>query len=288
MTGFGRHKQLINDTEITVEIKSVNHRYLDLSIKTPRIYGFLDDFIKKEVSKSILRGKVDVFVTIDMSKNNDTSIEINENILMEYIKLCDTTCSKFGIENDLKMSNVLKIPDILSLKKEDANAEKLTHDVILVLSTALENHSAMRLAEGIEMKSDILSRTENIKKMVALVEEKSPMTVVAYREKLFKKLKEVLEDTTISEDRILAESAVFADKVSVCEETVRLYSHIIQLCKMAECDGAIGRKLDFLIQEFNREANTIGSKATDSDIAKVVIDMKSEIEKIREQIQNVE
>ncbi|MFI3115226.1 MAG: YicC/YloC family endoribonuclease [Clostridia bacterium] len=286
MTGYGRVSNIINDREITVEIKSVNHRYLDLSIKTPRIYGFLDEYIKKEMI--ITRGKVDVYITIDSSKSSDTKIEIDENLLQEYLKVLRDTCQKYNIEDDIKISNITKLPDVLSVKKEEADATKLAEDVVIVLKEAVLQYEKMREFEGQSLKNDILSRNNEILKLVEIIEESSPQTVIAYQKRLFAKLQEVLSNNSISEDRILAESAVFADKVSVCEETVRLKSHIMQFEQMCDTEGAIGRKMDFLIQEFNREANTIGSKANDSAIAKIVIDLKSEIEKIREQVQNVE
>ncbi|MFI3227037.1 MAG: YicC/YloC family endoribonuclease [Clostridia bacterium] len=288
MTGYGRVKETINNREITVEIKSVNHRYLDLNIKTPRIYGFLDEHIKKIMTKAVSRGKVDIFVSIDSSKSDETKIELNETLLCEYLKVLRATCETYGIEDDLKISNISKLPDILSVKKEEADASELLGDVLTVLNKSLEQYEQMRVYEGNELKNDILTRKDTILGMVSIVEGRSPQTVIEYRERLYAKLKEVLESTTISEDRILMESAVFADKVSVTEETVRLRSHVSQLEIMCDAKGAIGRKMDFLIQEFNREANTIGSKANDSDIAKVVIDLKAEIEKIREQIQNIE
>ena len=288
MTGYGRLKETINDREITVEIKSVNHRYLDLNIKTPRIYGFLDEHIKKIISKVISRGKVEVFVTIDASQSNDTKIQINENLLCEYLTVLRETCEKHNILDDISITNITRLPDILSVKKEEADASMLLQDVLVVLGKTVEQYEQMRAYEGDQLKNDILLRKDIICDMVSVIEERSPQTVVEYRERLSAKLKEILESSTISEDRILMESAVFADKVSVTEETVRLLSHISQLENMCQVEDPIGRKLDFLIQEFNREANTIGSKANDSEIGKVVINLKAEIEKIREQVQNIE
>lgn len=288
MTGYGRVSNTINNREITIEIKSVNHRYLDLTIKTPRIYNFLDEHIKKNITSEISRGKVDVYVTIDASKTDNMIIEINENLLCKYVDILRKTCKEHEIEDDLKISNIVKLPDILAIKKEETDTESLLSDVLLVLKTAIEQYQSMRECEGLEMKSDILNRKNNILNLVTLIEKRSPQTVLEHREKLFAKLKEILVSNSISEDRILQESAIFADKISVAEETVRLKSHILQLHDMCSVNEPIGRKMDFLIQEFNREANTIGSKSNDAEIAKLVIELKSEIEKIREQIQNVE
>ncbi len=288
MTGYGRVRDIINDREITIEIKSVNHRYLDLGIKTPRIYGFLEEDIKKVLSKSISRGKVDIFVTIDASKADDTIIELNERMLCQYLDVLRETCEKHNIEDDLKISNITKLPDILSVKKQETDVSELSTDVLKVLNASIEQFEKMRIDEGEQLKKDILSRKDTILDMVKIVEDRSPQTVAEYQKRLFAKLKDILDSRSILEERILLESAIFADKISVAEETVRLRSHILQLEEMCKCDQPIGRKMDFLIQEFNRETNTIGSKSNDAEISKVIIELKSEIEKIREQIQNIE
>lgn len=288
MTGYGRHKEIIAGREITVEVKSVNHRYLDLTIKAPRIYGFLDEHIKKKVSQSVARGKVDVFITIDSSATDETIIEVNENLLSAYLKILKETAEKYQIEDKVDNISITRLPDVMSIKKQEANQDELLESVMAVLKVALTNYTAMREREGQELYNDIMLKKDEILDLVAKIEERSPKTVVEYREKLFAKLSEILESTSIPEDRILAESAIFADKVSVDEETVRLKSHISQLISMCDDTGAIGRKMDFLIQEFNREANTIGSKASDSEVVKCVIELKAVIEKIREQVQNIE
>lgn len=288
MTGYGRHKEVINNRDITVEIKSVNHRYLDLTIKAPRIYGFLDDYIKKIMTKNVSRGKVDVYISIDTSKSTDTKIEINEVLLEEYLEVLRKTSEKYDLKDDITILGVTKLPDVVSIKKEEADVDEIIADVTTVLIKALEQYQNMRIVEGAELKKDFLLRKDNILEMTETIEKRSPQTVVQYRERLFAKLQEVVNLPSVTDERILLESAVFADKVSVTEETVRLRSHVLQLESMCELKEPIGRKLDFLIQEFNREANTIGSKASDSEIAKVVINLKGEIEKIREQVQNIE
>lgn len=288
MTGYGRVETTINETEITVEIKSVNSRYLDLNIKTPRIYAFLDDSIKKCITKNIARGKVDVYISIDTSKTNDTKIEINENMLVEYLQVLRNTCEKHNLKDDISIMSIAKLPDMIKVSKKEEDLEKLKQDVLCVLDMALIKYNDMREKEGAELCKDMLYRKDLICDMVKKIEEKSPQTVENYKNRLFEKLKDVLENTTITEDRILLESAVFADKTSVCEETVRLISHTNQLVDICALNEPVGRKLDFLIQEFNREANTIGSKANDTELSKIVIELKGEIEKIREQVQNVE
>ncbi len=288
MTGYGRHKEIIANREITVEVKSVNHRYLDINIKSPRIYGFLDEVIKKRLAESVLRGKIDVYVAIDSSKTDETIIEVNEPLLESYIKILTETAEKYDVENKLDNMGIAKLPDVLIVKKDEADEDELTSSVLEVLDKAILSYNKMRDVEGERMSDDICAKKDEISGLVSEIEVRAPKIVLEYREKLFAKLSEILASNAISEDRILTESAIFADKISVDEEIVRLRSHIGQLDEMCKEKGAVGRKLDFLIQEFNREVNTIGSKASDKDVIKNVIELKSTIEKIREQVQNIE
>lgn len=288
MTGYGRASDTLHMRGITVEVKSVNHRYLDCTVKAPRAYVFLDDAIKSAVSESAARGKFDVFITIDNSESENVSIKLNESLLEGYLDVFDKLKCDYGINKDVTVSEIIRIPDILTVEKQEADAEELTADVISVLKAALEGHAEMRIKEGARLAEDILSRLELIEKLAGSVEERSPKCVEEYREKLEARMQEVLESAMIEPQRILTEAAIFADKIAVDEETVRLRSHIAQFREMLRDGGAIGRKLDFLVQELNREVNTIGSKANDLEVTSTVVDIKAEIEKIREQVQNIE
>ena len=288
MTGYGRARQTLHDRDITVELRSVNHRYLDVNVKAPRIYGFLEEAAKSAVSKLIARGKVDVYISIDASASNDVCISVNHNLLENYLDALHEMRDQYGLTDDISVMRVARMPDVFSTEKQEADAEELTKDVMEVLQAAGEDFCAMRAREGVKMKEDILSRGQTILGWVADVEERSPKAVEEYRAKLTARMNEVLADTTIDPQRILAEAAIYADRTAVDEETVRLRSHISQLQSMTAEEKPIGRKLDFLIQEMNREANTIGSKANDIALAQIVVNIKSEIEKIREQIQNIE
>lgn len=288
MTGYGVSNELMFGREIAVEIKSVNSRYLDLSIKTPKIYGFLDEQVKKVVTKNIARGKVEVSVFIKNSENTDTCIEINQNMLEKYLSALNEISAKYNVPN--KVDNVVlsKIPEVITVKKTEENQDEIIVSTVKILEHALEKYNKMRTNEAIELKKDIIYKKDLILDLISKIEEKSDLYAENYRAKMFVRLKEILQDTQISEDRILMESAIFADKTSVDEEVVRLKSHILQLEEMLEIPEPIGRKLDFLVQEINREINTIGSKANDIEVSKMVIDLKALVEKIREQIQNIE
>ena len=288
MTGYGRASESLHMRTITVEVKSVNHRYLDCTVKTSRAYSFLEDAIKAAISGKVARGKVDVFVTIDNSESEDFAVKLNEPLLKGYLEVFDRLNAEYGIKNDISVTDVVRIPDILSVEKQEADAEELTADVVSVLELALSGHSEMREKEGGRLQEDISSRLSLIEKLAGSVEERSPQCVEEYREKLEARMKEVLESAMIEPQRILTEAAIFADKIAVDEETVRLHSHIAQFREMMRAGGPIGRKLDFLVQELNREVNTIGSKANDLQITSTVVDIKGEIEKIREQVQNIE
>ncbi len=286
MTGFGRCLVALNGKTIIVEIKSVNHRYFEFSSRVPKSCGFLDEKLKSFIQNKISRGKVDVGVSIQYDTVCDEEIEVNSEIANGYISALRN--AGLGLEDDLTLSKIMRLPDVFVVKKVEEDEEAVWNDVKTAAETALERFIAMRENEGEKMREDILSRLDYITSLVEKIEQRSPETVEKYRKKLFDKISEVLKDTNVDEQRILTEAAIFSEKTAVDEETVRLRSHIKQCREMLSLDEAVGRKLDFLIQEFNREANTIGSKCQDIEITKIVVDLKSEIEKIREQIQNIE
>lgn len=288
MTGYGSAKGQTGGLEITVELKSVNNRYLDTSVRLPRSFLFAEDAVKSTVQAHISRGKVDVFVSIDTSLADDMTVKVNEPLLKGYIEAIRHISEEYSLANDLTALSVSRFPDVLSVEKKDLDAEAISAALCEVTERALCDFDAMRLREGEKLRDDVLSRLETIDALVATVERESPKTVAEYRSRLEQKMAEVLGTAGIDESRILAEAALFADHIAVDEETVRLRSHMAQLRTMINGNSPTGRKIDFLIQEFNREANTIGSKCQNSDIAHVVVDLKSEIEKIREQIQNIE
>lgn len=288
MTGYGSAKGAVEGIEITIELKSVNNKFLDTAIRMPRSFLFAEEAIKQTVSSHISRGKVDVFVTVDSSITDDMVVKVNEPLLRGYIEALSSISDRFGLQNDVSVMGVSRFPDVLSVEKKELDADAVAEGMRLIAENALADFDRMRMIEGEKLKADVLSKLENIENCVSVIEENSPKTVKEYRERLTGKLKEVLGTSGIDESRILTEAAIFADKIAVDEETVRLRSHIAQLRQMLETGSPIGRKIDFLLQEFNREANTTGSKCQNSDIAHVVVELKSEIEKIREQIQNIE
>lgn len=288
MTGYGSAKGQTGGLEITVELKSVNNRYLDTSVRLPRSFLFAEDAVKSAVQAHISRGKVDVFVSIDTSLADDMTVKVNEPLLKGYIEAIRHISEEYSLANDLTALSVSRFPDVLSVEKKDLDAEAISAALCEVTERALCDFDAMRLREGEKLRDDVLNRLETIDALVSTVERESPKTVAEYRSRLEQKMAEVLGTAGIDESRILAEAALFADHIAVDEETVRLRSHMAQLRTMINGNSPTGRKIDFLIQEFNREANTIGSKCQNSDIAHVVVDLKSEIEKIREQIQNIE
>ena len=288
MTGYGSAKGQAGDLQISVEVKSVNNRYLDASVRMPRSFLFAEDAVKSAIGRHISRGKVDMFINVDSSAADDMSVKVNEALLKGYIDAINLISGKYGLENDLTAVSAGRFPDILSVEKKDLDAEEISAGLVSVAEEALRDFDAMREREGEKLCTDVLSKLETISSLVTVVEEESPRTVEAYRNRLREKISEVLSSAGVDENRILAEAAIYADRVAVDEETVRLRSHMSQLRSMLAGGSPIGRKIDFLIQEFNREANTIGSKCQNSDIAHVVVELKSEIEKIREQIQNIE
>ena len=290
MTGFGRCEAEINGREITVEIKSVNHRYFEFSCRTPRGYGFLDDKLKSYVNSRVSRGKIDMFVTIGANDEAPSEVTVNHQLVSGYINAMKEISDTYGVENDVTVVSLSRFPDVFTVHKPAEDEEQITNDVLSVAKTALDSFISMRETEGEKMKADILSRANTILSIVGEIEERSPQTVAEYEERLLERIKQTLEDyeVEIDEQRVLTEVAVFSDKIAVAEETVRLRSHFEQLNKFLEYDEPVGRKIDFIIQEMNREANTIGSKVQDAVLAHKVVDIKSEIEKIREQVQNIE
>ncbi|MBQ1411210.1 MAG: YicC family protein [Oscillospiraceae bacterium] len=288
MTGYGRAVGVFADKQITVELRSVNNRYLDCSVKTPRLYAFCEDAIKQAVKQSVTRGKVDVFVTVTLTQSTDVRIGLNRPVLEGYLSALRAIAEGYPVRDDVSVSTLSRLPDIFIVEKTEEDEELLKAQLLGVVAEALQGYDAMRRAEGEALARDLSAKAEGILECVSFVEERSPRSVAEYRGKLFAKMQEVLQSATMDEARILTEAAIFADKVAVDEETVRLRSHIDQLRVMLCADEPIGRKLDFLMQEINRETNTIGSKCSDLAIARTVVDMKAELEKIREQIQNIE
>ena len=288
MTGYGRAVQTVGGREFTVEIRSVNNRYLDCSVKLPRMVSFAEDSVKQAVKAAISRGKVDVYITIKSEAEVDTKITLNAAILEGYLSAMRQMVAEHGVRDDISVSTVSRLPDIFTVEKPEVDEEALKKDLLQVVTAALESYDAFRVAEGAALDADLRKRGNTILEFVSQVEAGNGQTVIDYRARLYNKLKEVLGNTNIDESRILTEAAIFADKVAVDEETVRLRSHLEQMNNMLTAGGAMGRKLDFLLQEMNREANTIGSKCTDVRLARIVVDIKAELEKIREQTQNIE
>ncbi len=294
MTGYGRAQKIINGRDILVEVRSVNHRYYEYSSRIPRAYSYIDEKLKALLKSAISRGKAEVSVTINNIEGKDTVIAVNKDVAEGYVNALRSLNQQMGtdgecwLEDDIKLSKLLKMPDIFTIQKAPDDEEQVWADVAEVASEAIAKFVDMRTTEGERLFADVNSKADLILEMVGKVEELSPQTVENYRSRLYKKLSEVLESKNIDEQRILTEAAIFSEKIAVDEETVRLRSHIAQLKEMLVNEEAIGRKLDFIVQEMNREVNTIGSKAQDLNITKIVVDMKAEIEKIREQIQNIE
>ncbi|MBQ7129167.1 MAG: YicC family protein [Clostridia bacterium] len=288
MTGYGRCSETNENMEITAEIKAVNHRYFDFSARVPRQFGFLDEKIKQYVHSRVNRGKVEVYITVKLLENEAIAVEVNQPLAKAYVDALAQIQNEYNLENNTQPIDIARFPDVLNVKKEEQDEDEIFAAVKKVLEKAVDAFVEMRMSEGEKLKNDVLSRCETILGYVDFIEEKSPESVKNYRNRLEQKMKELLGDKQVDEQRLLTETAVFADKIAVDEETVRLKSHISQLNDMMNSGEAIGRKLDFLIQEMNREANTISSKCSEIEITKTVVEIKSEIEKIREQIQNIE
>ena len=288
MTGYGRVEKTLHNRTIAVELRSVNNRYLDCTVKLPRLYFFAEESVKARVQKYISRGKVDVFISVDQRGAENVSVSLNRPVAEGYLNAMQMMGEAFGLENDLTVSALSRFPDVFIMEKEQPDTEMLTADICAVLDLALENHALMRRREGNRLVEDIKGRLSLLSSLADQAELRSPQTVTEYRNRLEQKMREILEHTAVDETRILTEVALFADKVSVNEEIVRLRSHLDQAADLLNSDGPVGRKLDFLLQELNREVNTIGSKGNDVEMARLVVDIKAELEKVREQVQNIE
>ena len=288
MTGYGRAVQTIDGREITVELRSVNNRYLDCTVKLPRMFSFAEDGVKSRVKAAVSRGKVDVYIGVNTAQAADVQVAVNRPVLEGYLAALRQIEADYGVRDDVTVMSLARLPDVFSVEKTEEDEQKLTQDILSVADEAIARYNAMRETEGAALEADLRSRAQTILERVAIVEQRSPETVAEYRERLRQKMQEVLQNTAIDEGRILQEAAIYADRIAVDEETVRLRSHLAQLGDMLTKGGAIGRKLDFLLQELNRETNTIGSKCNDLELSNVVVDMKAELEKIREQTQNIE
>lgn len=288
MTGYGRSRQVLDGREITVEIRSVNHRYLEYSARIPRMYGYLEEKLKTFLQSSMSRGKVEVTVTIQNLTGGDTVVQINQALAKGYLDAMRSQAESLGLKDDLTLSTLTRFNDVFTLQKLEEDQQVIWNSVQQVARQALDQFLEMRRQEGERLKLDLLQKLGLLNGHVAAVEEQSPKTVAAYRERLLQKMEELLADRCIDQQRILLEAGLYAEKIAVDEETVRLKSHLEQFAQMMEQSGPVGRKLDFLVQEINRETNTIGSKAQDLAVTRRVVEMKSEIEKIREQIQNIE
>lgn len=288
MTGYGRAVETVNGREFTVELRSVNNRYLDCTVKLPRSLTFGEDAVKQAVKATITRGKVDVYISVRSESAADVQVTLNEAMVEGYLAAMQKMVSQYGVRDDVSVSVLSRMPEVFTVERGQVDEEQLLSDLMGVVRLALQNYDAMRTTEGAAMEKDLRSRGDTILELVSQVEAGSSQTVADYRTRLENKLKEVLANTAIDESRILTEAAIFADKVAVDEETVRLRSHLQQMNTMLTTGGPIGRKLDFLLQEMNREANTIGSKCSDVALARIVVEIKAELEKIREQTQNIE
>ena len=288
MTGYGRAVETVNGREFTVEIRSVNNRYLDCTVKLPRSFSFAEEAVKAAVKAAVSRGKVDVYISVRSETEADVQVTLNKPVVEGYLAAMRQMVSDYGVTDDISVSTLSRLSDVFVVDKPKADEDQLKADLLSVVEKALLAYDAMRVTEGLALENDLRSRANTILELVAQVEELNPKTVSDYRKRLEEKMREVLENKSIDESRILTEAAIFADKVAVDEETVRLRSHLEQMNAMLSGNGGIGRKLDFLLQEMNREANTTGSKCSDVKVARIVVDIKAELEKIREQTQNIE
>ena len=288
MTGYGSASGVSGKLEISIEIKSVNNRFLDCSVKMPRVYYPLEETLKSIVQSRISRGKVDVYITIDSSAADNIEIKINRPLADAYINALKGLAASHNLSDNINVVDIAKFPEILLVEKQETDFEQLSADLRVITGEALDSFNDMRMREGSRLSSDIIARIDEIERLTALVEDASPRSVAEYRSKLEARMQDVLQTADLDKSRILTEAALFAERTAINEETVRLRSHMSQLRDMLGSSEPVGRKMDFLVQEFNREANTIGSKGNDAEMAKIVVDMKSEIEKIREQAQNVE
>ena len=288
MTGYGRATEILHGREIIVEMRSVNNRFLDCNVKLPRAFSYGEEAVKQKIKEQVARGKVDVFITVNSTEGENVRISLNRPVLEGYLEALRTISQDYHVRDDLSATALARFPDVFLMEKPEEDEAQNVADIAAVVQEALDNYNAMRAVEGAALAEDLRNRSRTILSYVEKVEARSPITVGEYRTRLENKLREVLEGKSIDEGRILTEAAIFADKIAVDEETVRLRSHLNQMETLLQGGGAIGRKLDFLLQEMNREANTIGSKGNDIEQARNVVEIKAELEKIREQIQNIE
>lgn len=288
MTGFGRAVKELDGYAITVELKSVNHRYFEFSCRCPRQYGFIEDKLKTYIGSRVARGKVECFVSVDAVDDEAADVAVNKSLAGGYVSALKELCSEYGLKDDITATAIARFPDVLTVRKAEEDEERIWNAVLPAAESAVDKFIEMRLAEGKRMYDDVYGRSQTVLDTVAFIEERSPQTVKEYNDKLLERVHELIGDISLDEGRIIQEVAIYADKVAVAEETVRLRSHIEQLRTFLDSTEAVGRKLDFLVQEINREINTIGSKCCDVEIARKVVEVKAEIEKIREQIQNIE
>ena len=288
MTGFGSAKGSVGSFSVTMDLRSVNNRYLDLNIKLPRMFLFAEPSLKTFIQERVSRGKLDLFISIESNDSQEVCVSVDRNLADAYYHAIEQIGTHLNIDAKCSAIDIARFPDVLAVEKNNIDQNEILSDLLHLADAVIQDYNLMRMHEGEKLCEDMLKKVSKIESLVGEVELQAPRTVQAYFDRLHLKLNELMEGTGISEERILAEAAIFADKVATDEETVRLRSHISQFRKMLNDGSPIGRKLDFLIQEFNREANTIGSKCQDSEISYMVVDIKSEIEKLREQIQNIE
>ena len=288
MTGYGRCERIIGTKKITAELKSVNHRFSDYNIKVPRQYGFLEDRVRQFISKEVARGKIDVYVSIESCGEADKTVTVNKELVGNYVEILRDLCETFSLKDDISVSTIASFTDIFRAEPKRDDEEEIWTAVSEVLADAVSSFISMRAREGERIEGDLRERVTYMKSLANEIDKLSPMAVQVYKAKLYQKIKEVIDEREPDDTRILTEVAIFADKVAVNEETVRLASHYDEFFTILDSNEPAGRKLDFLIQEINREVNTIGSKASDLEIAKLVVTLKGEIEKLREQIQNIE
>ncbi|MBQ3899520.1 MAG: YicC family protein [Lachnospiraceae bacterium] len=288
MTGFGRSEITVHDRKFSVELKSVNHRYLDVNIRMPKALNFFDSAIRQELKKYISRGKVDVFITYENLGEATSTVRYNKELAAEYLAYLEQMGKEFGLENDIRVSSLSKYPDVFVMEENDVDEEELWKDLQTAIDSACDTFVKTRITEGEHLRDDLIQKLDHMAELVSFIEERSPKIIEEYRSKIDARVREILGDNTVDEGRLLTEVTIFADKICVDEEIVRLKSHIDTVKKELGGGENIGRKLDFLAQELNREANTILSKSTDLEIANCGIELKTEIEKVREQIQNIE
>lgn len=288
MTGFGRSSLALENMDVLVEMRSVNHRFLEISVRAPHAYSYLEDRLKKQIQQRALRGKIDISVTIQHHGSDGLEVEVNSELAAAYVNALRKANEQLSLEDDLTLTSVMRFSDIFSLRKVQLDEEKMWETILPAVTDAADKFLEMRITEGNKLYEDLKQRLDTLESMLKKVEEHAPETAKRYYDKLYAKICEILADRETDEARIMTEAAIFADRIAIDEETVRLGSHIEQFRNLLDSKEPVGRKLDFLVQEMNREVNTMGSKAQDLAVTRLVVDMKSEIEKMREQIQNIE